>query len=129
MDKSNEDDDYEDDNDPKPDDEVANIGDRVPVPELGGSSFTRDRTETKKNLSKEAKSWLVLFWQERWWWSIDLMIIFDLYSFPVDLRGRRKIVGDDNAFSDYLGNMVQQLNTYKWYGTYIDHDYNDKAHI
>ena len=36
----------EDDNDPKPDDEVANIGDRVPVPELGGSSLTGDRTET-----------------------------------------------------------------------------------
>ena len=53
----NEDDDYEDDDDPKPDDEVANIGDRVPVPELGGSSLTGDRTETKKMfLSKEAKS-------------------------------------------------------------------------
>ena len=53
---NNEDDDYEYDNDPKPDDEVANIGDRVPVPELGGSSLTGDRTETKKILSEEAKS-------------------------------------------------------------------------
>ena len=35
------------DEDDQPDDEVANIGDRVPVPELGGSSLTGDRTETK----------------------------------------------------------------------------------
>ena len=59
----NDDDEDKYDDAKSPDEEVADIGDGIPVPELSGSFFARDRAETMMMMTMMrtdgAKTWMI----------------------------------------------------------------------